>query len=133
LFVADAFNIPLKPDLKFDVIHLDSVLHHLFGKTRGKSTDLIKRMIELMVSKLSDNGIIIVEWYYLSYLIPQFTTFVVFYGLKLINWLNLDLNYTKEIRPGLEVNFLHPKQLLKILGHYGFVYLLNKTSVAIQA
>jgi hypothetical protein len=91
-------------------------------------------MIELMVSKLSDNGIIIVEeWYYLSYLILQFTTFVVFYGLKLINWLNLDLNYTKEIMPGLEVNFLHPKQLLKILGHYGFVYLLNKTSVAIPA
>ena len=134
LFVADAFNIPLKPNLKFDVIHLDSVLHHLIGKTRGKSTDLVKRMIELLVSKLSDNGIIIVEeWYYVSYLVPQITSFVVFYGLKLINWLNLDLSYTKEIRPGLEVNFLHPKQLLKILGCYGFSYLLNKAPVEIPA
>jgi 2-polyprenyl-3-methyl-5-hydroxy-6-metoxy-1,4-benzoquinol methylase len=134
LFVADAFNIPLKPNLKFDVIHLDSVLHHLIGKTRGKSTDLVKRMIELLVSKLSDNGIIIVEeWYYVSYLLPQFTSFVVFYGLKVINWLNLDFSYTKEIRPGLEVNFLHPNQLLKILGRYGFSYLLNKAPVEIPA
>jgi hypothetical protein len=91
-------------------------------------------MIELLVSKLSDNGIIIVEeWYYVSYLLPQITSFVVFYGLKLINWLNLDLSYTKEIRPGLEVNFLHPKQLLKILGWYGFSYLLNKAPVEIPA
>jgi 2-polyprenyl-3-methyl-5-hydroxy-6-metoxy-1,4-benzoquinol methylase len=134
LFVADAFNIPIKPNLKFDIIHLDSVLHHLIGKTRGKSTDLVKRMIELLVSKLSDNGIIIVEeWYYVSHLLPQFTSFLVFYGLKLINWLNLDLSYTKEIRPGLEVNFLHPKQLLKILGRYGFAYLLNKAPVEIPA
>lgn len=134
LFVADAFSIPIKPNLKFDVIHLDSVLHHLIGKTRGKSTDLVKRMIELLVSKLSDNGIIIVEeWYYVSYLLPEFTSFIVFYGLKLINLLNLDLSYTREIRPGLEVNFLHPKQLLKILGCYGFTYLSNKTSVKIPS
>jgi hypothetical protein len=134
LFVADAFNIPLKPNLKFDVIHLDSVLHHLIGNTRGKSTELVKRMIELLVSKLSDNGIIVVEeWYYISYILPQITSFVVFYGLKLINWLNLDLSYTKEIRPGLEVNFLHPKQLLKILGRYGSPYLLNKAPVEIPA
>jgi len=134
LLVADAFYIPIKSDLKFDVIHLDSVLHHLIGKTRGKSTDLVKRMVELLVSKLSDDGIMIVEeWYYVSHFLPQFTSFVVFYGLKLINFLNLDLSYTKEIRPGLEVNFLHPKQLLKILGHYGFAYLLNKTPVGIPA
>jgi SAM-dependent methyltransferase len=132
LFVADAFNIPIKPNLKFDVIHLDSLLHHLIGKTRGKSTDMAKRMVELLVSKLSDNGIMIVEeWYYVSHMLPQFTSSLVFYGLKLFNLLNLDLSYTKEIRPGLEVNFLHPKQLLKILGRYGFAYLLNKTPVDI--
>ena len=37
LFVADGFNMPLKPNLKFDVIHVDSVLHHLIGKTRNAS------------------------------------------------------------------------------------------------
>ena len=36
LFVADGFNLPLKSNIKFD-IHIDSVLHHLIGKTRAES------------------------------------------------------------------------------------------------
>ena len=129
LFVADAFKIPLNPNMKYDIIHIDSVLHHLIGKTRSKSTNLIKKMVELLTRKLSDNGILIVEEvYYGSLLIPQFTSFVVFYGLKLINFLNLDFSsFTKEIKPGLEVNFLHEKQLVKILGLYGSPYLVHKT------
>jgi SAM-dependent methyltransferase len=130
LFAADAFSIPIKADIKFDVIHIDSVLHHLIGKTRGKSMHLIKKMVELLASKLSSKGILIVEeWYYQSYIVPKITSFLVFYGLKIINFLNLDLSkHTKEIRPGLEVNFMHPKELREILAQHGSVYLLDKTS-----
>jgi SAM-dependent methyltransferase len=130
LFVADGFKIPFRPGIKFDVIHIDSVLHHLIGRTRDKSTGLIEKMLELLVASLTAKGILIVEeWYYVSYLIPKLTSFIVFYGLKLINFLNLDLSsYTKEIRPGLEVNFLHPGQLSEILSRYGSVYLLHKRS-----
>jgi|SRR5215217_18999 SAM-dependent methyltransferase len=128
LFLADSFNVPIRQDIKFDIIHIDSVLHHVIERTRGKSTALIKKILEILVDKLSDNGILIVEeWYYSSYIIPTFTSFVVFYGLKLINFLKLDLSFTREIRPGLEVNILHPKQLVKILSTYGSISLLNKT------
>ena len=34
LLAADGFKMPLKPEAKFDLIHIDSVLHHLIGKTR---------------------------------------------------------------------------------------------------
>jgi len=128
LFSADGLNVPIRRDIKFDIIHIDSVLHHVIERTRGKSTALIKKILEILVDRLSDNGILIVEeWYYSSYIIPTFTSFVVFYGLKLINFLKLDLSFTREIRPGLEVNILHPKQLVKILGTYGSISLLNKT------
>jgi SAM-dependent methyltransferase len=129
LFIADSFKIPLKSNRRFDVIHIAYVLHHLIGKTRSESIFLIKKMVGLLLDKLEDNGIIIIEeHYFISYIIPEFTSLLVFYGLKLINVLNLDLSHsTREIRPGLEVNFLHPKQLVKILGQYGNVHLLYST------
>ena len=130
LFVADGFNIPVKDDIKFDIIHLDSVLHHLVDKTRGKSVDRVKRMIESLVSKLSDGGIIIIEeWHLVSHIIPTFTAFLIFYGLKLINLLGIDLSFTREIRLGLEVNFLDQQQLSQILARHGEVYLFDKVKV----
>lgn len=133
LFVADSFKMPLKPEIKFDVIHIASVLHHLIKKTKGKSTNLIKRIVELLTKKLGDNGILIVEEiYYNSYLIHNFTSFTIFYGLKLINFLKVDLSrFISQIRPGLEVNFLSQKQLQKILGEYGSAYLLHKDPLII--
>jgi SAM-dependent methyltransferase len=130
LFAADGFNIPLKSDIKFDIIHIDSVLHHLIGKTRSKSMRLIEQMIELLVARLSPNGILIVEeWYYISYIFPTLTSFIVFYGLKLLNFLKLDLSkFTKEIRLDLEVNILHPDQISDLLSTYGSVHLLEKRS-----
>jgi SAM-dependent methyltransferase len=130
LFVSNAFDIPLKSDIKFDIIHIDSVLHHLIGKTRTKSMRLIEQVIDLLVTRLSPNGILIVEeWYYISYVFPTLTSFIVFYGLKLLNFLKLDLSrFTKEIRLGLEVNFLHPDQISHLLSSYGSVHLLQKRS-----
>jgi SAM-dependent methyltransferase len=126
--VADGFKIPIKRNIRFNIIHLDSVLHHLIGSTRGKSTSLIEKMLRLLTDKLEDDGILLVqEVYYNSYIISRFTSFVVFYGLKLINLLNLDVSrFMTEIKPGLEVNFLHEKQLKNILNQYGSVHLLEK-------
>lgn len=134
LFVADGFEIPIKPNIKFDVIHIDSVLHHLIAKTRGKSTNLVKKILELLVDKLADNDILIIEEIcYGSYIIPKFTSFIIFYGLKLINFLKLDLTrFMSEMKPALEVNFLHEKQLLKILSQYGSPYLAHKQAAKIR-
>jgi SAM-dependent methyltransferase len=133
LFVADSFKMPLISNIRFDIINVSQILHHLVGKTRAESKFLIKKMIEMLVEKLEDSGkIIIEEHYFISHIIPEFTSLAVFYGLKLINFLKLDLSrYTREVRPGLEVNFLHPKQLVKILGQWGYPYLLYKTNTEI--
>jgi ubiquinone/menaquinone biosynthesis C-methylase UbiE len=37
LILGDGFSLPLKQEIKFDIIHLDSVLHHLVGKTRVRA------------------------------------------------------------------------------------------------
>jgi hypothetical protein len=85
-------------------------------------------MLKLLIDKLDDGGILIIqEVYYNSYIISRFTSFVAFYGLKLINLLNLDVSrFMTEIKPGLEVNFLHEKQLKEILSQYGSAHLLIK-------
>jgi ubiquinone/menaquinone biosynthesis C-methylase UbiE len=36
LFLAYGLNIPARQDIKFDIIHIDSVLHHMIERTRGK-------------------------------------------------------------------------------------------------
>ncbi|HEY7082044.1 MAG TPA: class I SAM-dependent methyltransferase, partial [Nitrososphaeraceae archaeon] len=121
LFVADGFNLPLQPDVKFDLIHIDSVLHHLIGKTRAESMRLTKQMIDLLVHLLSDSGALVVEeMYYASYLIPKTTSSVIFYGLKFLNTLHLDMSkILKEFQLGLEVNFLHDEEIESLLKTYG--------------
>ena len=109
-------------------MHLDSVLEYLTGCTRGKIKRHTEKMLTSLTDKLEDYVIFLVqEVYYNSYIISKFTSFVVFYGLKLINLLNLDIGrFMTEIKPGLEVNFLHEKQLTNILNQYGSVHLLEK-------
>jgi SAM-dependent methyltransferase len=129
LIAADGFRMPLKPDAKFDLIHIDSVLHHLIGKTRSESVRLIDLFCEQLMHRLSENGSLVVEEiYYASYLFPQITSSLIFYGLKLINFLHLDMSrIIRELLPGLEVNFLHQKQIKELLGRYGLVKLVKQT------
>ena len=122
-FVADAYSIPVRDDFKFDIIHIDSVLHHLIAMTRRKSNTLAKRIVAELINRLSENGILIVqEINFRSYLFPQFTSSFVFYALKMINFIKLDLSrLLPDLKPGLEVNFLDEAYLLFILGKYGSV------------
>lgn len=128
LLVADGFKVPVKPTFKFDVIHIDSLLHHLVGRSRAKSFCLVKELIEELVSMLSPNGMLIVEeMYYDSYLIPQLTSFIIFYTLKAVNFLKIDLSRLVSLaKPGLEVNFFYKDQLLSVLNEYGFAYRFSK-------
>jgi SAM-dependent methyltransferase len=127
LVVADAFELPLKESLRFDIIHIDSVLHHLIGRTRGESERLAERIIDKLARRLSDRGLLIVEEvFYDSYAISNLTSFLIFYGLKIINFLHLDLSFTRDIRPGLEVNFFDEKRLVNMLGKHGFLTLINR-------
>src|SRR5919202_2674533 len=56
LIVSDAFNLPFKLDIQFDIIHLDSVLHHIIGKNKKDSRYLIKKLLDKLITKLSKNG-----------------------------------------------------------------------------
>lgn len=127
--VADGFKMPLKPEAKFDLIHIDSVLHHLIGKTRAESVRLMDLFCKQLRDRLSENGSLIVEEvYYASHLFPQITSCMIFYGLKLINFLHLDVSkIMRELLPGLEVNFLHHKQIEELFEQYGTIQLIKQT------
>lgn len=129
LLAADGFKMPLKPGSKFDLIHIDSVLHHLIGKTRAESVRLIDLFCKQLKDRLSENGSIVVEEiYYVSYIFPQITSSLIFYGLKLLNFLRLDVSkIVGELLPGLEVNFLHNNQIEELLEQYGKVKLIKQT------
>jgi SAM-dependent methyltransferase len=129
-FVADGTNIPINSKMKFDIIHIDSVLHHLIGRNRKESIKLARRMVENLHFSLSPNGMLIVEeMYYNSYLIPQVTSFLIFYLLKIMNFFNIDISpLIKEMKPGLEVNFFHEKQLSDILSEFGSCYKFSQFS-----
>ena len=133
LVVADGLSLPIASGIQFDLIHLDSVLHHLIGKTRSQSKNLALNLIDTLFSRLSSNGFVMVEEFcYDSYIIPNLTSLVVFYGLKLINLLKLDLRkWTSEIVPGLEVNFYSESELINLFGRYGTVKVVNKMPLEI--
>jgi hypothetical protein len=121
LFVADGFNLPLRSELKFDLIHIDSVLHHIIGSTRVKSKYLVKELIEKLFERLTKNGALVIEeLYYDSIILPGITSFLIFYGLKLFNFLHLDIHkIIKEYSMDLEVNFFCNKDLFNLLKVYG--------------
>ena len=128
LLVTDGFNLPFNQKEKFDLIHIDSVLHHLIGKTRYHSLELSKKLLKVIYSALSPNGLIIVEeMYYNSRLLPFFTSSFVFYALRAINASKIDLSRIRsEVKPGLEVSFFYEQQLKDILNKYGDVEILSK-------
>lgn len=121
LLIADAFNMPFRSTSKFDVIHIDSVLHHLIASTRSKSVQLAKQMIVGLACMLANKGLLIIEEvYYDSIFNTSITSHVIFYGLKLLNFLHLDLSRViGEIKPGLEVSFLTNKELIGITKNIG--------------
>jgi SAM-dependent methyltransferase len=129
LIAADGFEMPLRQHARFDLIHIDSVLHHLVGSNRDKSMQLVNLFCNQIMERLSADGRIVVEEiYYVSHLFPTISSRLIFYGLKLLNLLHIDASkIMNEFNPGLEVNFLSDKEIEKLLGSYGTVYLINKT------
>ena len=121
--IADGLRLPFEPSLKFDVIHVDSVFHHLTGSNRTKSNALVIEMTKALLSRLSPKGILIIEeLYYDSYLIPTLTSFLIFYTLKILNFMKIDLRrIIRQMTPGLEVNFFCENQIFSILKEYGSV------------
>lgn len=129
LLISDGFYLPFGNGVKFDLIHMDSVLHHLIGKTRGSSTKICNRLLDLLFSMLSSSGIIVIEeMHYESYIIPSLTSWLIFYSLKVLNAFKLDLSrFVKPIIPGLEVNFFSEKELRKMIGRHGKILPIKKT------
>jgi hypothetical protein len=129
LVAADAFKMPLRQEARFDLIHIDSVLHYLVGSTRNKSIQLATLFCSQLMDQLSADGRIVVEQiYYVSHLFPTISSRLIFYGLKLLNLLHIDASkIMNEFNPGLEVNFLGDKKIERLLRNYLTVYLINKT------
>jgi hypothetical protein len=125
---ADGFKMPLRSEARFDLIHMDSVLHHLVGKTKTKSLQLADIFCEQLTEQLTEKGAVVVEEvYYVSHFVPKLTSWLIFYGLKLLNFLHLDASgIVGELLPGLEVNFFSEKEIEKMLGRYGMVQLIKK-------
>jgi len=115
--VCDGFYLPIKNEIRFDFIHSAYVLHHLIGPTKGKSLKLVAKLLRILRQRLSDNGILIIqEVYYDSYIIPSVTSGLLFYMLKLFNFLKLDISaLIKEFQLGLEVNFMHTSEIKNLL------------------
>ncbi len=131
LIACDAFNLPIKDKDNFDIIHLDSVLHHLIARTKTKSFNLCRKLLNRLCERVINGGMLIVEEvYYDSYIIPSFTSFVIFHGLKMLNFLHLDLKgIIRDIEPGLEVNFMQTMQLERLLNNLkGEVTILSRQS-----
>jgi 2-polyprenyl-3-methyl-5-hydroxy-6-metoxy-1,4-benzoquinol methylase len=128
IFVADAFNMPLIPSMRFDVIHVAFLLHHLIGKTKAKSTALARKLISTLIDKISENGMLIIEEvYYNSYLLPKLTSSIIFYIMKVLNFLHFDsIHIAKQYKPGLQVRFFNESELEKMLRNYGSVHLLYR-------
>jgi SAM-dependent methyltransferase len=128
LLVSDGFNLPIRSSFKFDIIHADSVLHHIIGKNRKKSKQLVKIMLDQLSHRLTHNGSIIVEEvYYNSYFKHSITTFFIFYFLKILNFMHLDISkILKEFSLGLEVNFFPEMELEKTLKEFGDVTLIKR-------
>jgi SAM-dependent methyltransferase len=120
LLVGDGFNLPLREEIKFDLIHLDSVLHHIIGKSRQESRQMARKFLAFLHERLSEHGIIVVEEIYIvSFLFPELTSSIIFYGLKLMNKLHINLSsLNREFQPGLEVNFFSGKTLEGLFKQY---------------
>ena len=124
LEVANGFELSETLNTKFDIIHIAWVLHHLVARTQGSSKKLAVRMIKELLKLSSIGGIIIVEeLHYKSAISPKITSKLIFYGLKLLNALHIDgRRFMPELlHPGLEVNFFHQQELVKMLSAFGQV------------
>ena len=128
LFVTDLFKLPIDANVKFDIIHADSVLHHIIGSGIRESKQLVKEIIRELFQRLTNDGsLIIEEMYYNSFLYPPITSSIIFYGLKFCNRFNINMSkIIKEFPPGLEVDFLYDKELLRFLEIYGKTRLIKK-------
>jgi hypothetical protein len=83
--------------------------------------------------RLDENGCLVIEeLYYDSHIIPNLTSSLIFYGLKLINFIRLDINkILKEFSRGLEVNFFCNEELSNILKKYGEPHVIKYTPAKI--
>ncbi len=95
---------------------------------RKKSNRLSNDLLTILRSKLLPNGLLIVEeMYYNSRILPYLTSSIIFYVLKMINRLQLDLTFFRnDLKPGLEVNFFSEDQLVKILNELGSVEAMQR-------
>jgi SAM-dependent methyltransferase len=132
-FAADAFQLPLVKGLLFEIIHIDSVLHHLIDSTKGKSNLMAASLVDVLVDRLSDDGVFIVEEVHFgSHVSRQLTSTILFYALKINKFLRFDVSKViPDLRPGLEVNFLDDEYLLSMLRRHGKVEKVHYESYTI--
>jgi ubiquinone/menaquinone biosynthesis C-methylase UbiE len=105
---------------KFDYIHIKEVLHHITGSSITESKKLLRRSLINSQSHLNNNGYLLIhELFYESYIAPTFTRTLIFYLLKLQNFLGIRIP-AKEFIVGLDVCFYTRNELKKTFEDLGF-------------
>ena len=114
LLNCDVLRLPLKGS-SFNLIYVESLLHHLVGETRAQSKNQARMAIKGMSDLLRPNGfLLLTELFYESYGFSTFTSSIIFTFLSLFDKYNVSPPL-KEAPKGLIVSFYTRKELYEMI------------------
>jgi hypothetical protein len=114
------------PKEKYDIININRVIHHVIGKSIKESRILAFKSINNLNYILNKDGFIVFhEVFYESFLYKNLTSSIIFYLLKIQNFLKIQLPI-KEFLLGLNVYFYDRKILFKLLKSSNFEIIYSK-------
>lgn len=109
----------LDPRERFFFIHIKEVLHHLVGKKTEESQNKVKESLSVLKDYLDDSGFMLIhEYYWETWLIPNASRTLLFFFLSVCSKLNIRLPYRAHLR-GLVVCFYTRPELESILEDCG--------------
>lgn len=112
-------------DIKYDYIHMSSVLHHLIGDSNEKSKNLALESLKTINQLLNDNGFFFLQdLFFESYIYSTISRSIIFQICQFKkNIINIPL---KDFIDDLEVFFYTREELTSMLGDAGFHIVKNK-------
>jgi len=121
LIQGEILNIPFK-ERSFNLIYIESLLHHLISDTKKKSKDLTILALKNIRNILKPEGFLLLkEVFYESYIFSKLTSLLVFYLLKMFNTINIPPPI-KEASRNLMVSFYTRSELEELLkDHNGII------------
>jgi 2-polyprenyl-3-methyl-5-hydroxy-6-metoxy-1,4-benzoquinol methylase len=104
----------------YDFVHIKEVLHHLTKKNIKESKKNVIESLESTKKILNENGFLLIhEIYYDGYLFETSSRTIIFYLLKIQNFLKITIPH-KHFRQGLSVCFFTRKELIEMFNELNF-------------